>query len=179
MDRTWLAGRIALVQGDITKLDVDAIVNAANSSLLGGGGVDGAIHRAAGPQLLDECRELGGARTGEAKITKGYDLPARHVIHAVGPVWQGGSVGEDEALASCYRTAMRLAREHGLRSIAFPAISTGVYRFPLERATRIAVREVQRALEEPGATVERAVFCCFSATDRGTYERVLDDVLGH
>jgi O-acetyl-ADP-ribose deacetylase (regulator of RNase III) len=175
MERTWLGGRIALVQGDITKLDADAIVNAANASLLGGGGVDGAIHRAAGPELLEECRTLGGARTGEAKITKGYRLPARHVIHAVGPVWQGGSAGEDEALASCYRTAMRLAREHGLRSIAFPAISTGIYRFPLERATKIAVREVRRALEEPGATVERAVFCCFSATDRGVYEKVLDE----
>jgi O-acetyl-ADP-ribose deacetylase (regulator of RNase III) len=175
MERTWLGGRIALVQGDITKLDADAIVNAANASLLGGGGVDGAIHRAAGPELLEECRTLGGARTGEAKITKGYRLPARHVIHAVGPVWQGGSAGEDEALASCYRTAMRLAREHGLRSIAFPAISTGIYRFPLERATGIAVREVRRALEEPGSTVERAVFCCFSATDRGVYEKVLDE----
>ncbi len=173
MERTWFGGRVALVQGDITKLDVDAVVNAANASLLGGGGVDGAIHRAAGPGLLEECRALGGARTGEAKITKGHGLPARHVIHAVGPVWAGGSAGEDEALASCYRNAMRLAREHGLRSIAFPAISTGVYRFPVDRAARIAVREVRRALEDPGATVERAVFCCFSATDRGVYEKVL------
>jgi O-acetyl-ADP-ribose deacetylase (regulator of RNase III) len=174
MDRTWLGGRITVVQGDITRLATDAIVNAANTSLLGGGGVDGAIHRAAGPGLLEECRALGGARTGEAKITAGHGLPARHVIHAVGPVWQGGASGEDEALASCYRISMRLAAERGLRSIAFPAISTGVYRFPLERATRIAVAEVARALEA-GTSVERVVFCCFSAPDRQTYERVLDE----
>jgi O-acetyl-ADP-ribose deacetylase (regulator of RNase III) len=174
MERTWLAGRIALVQGDITTLEVDAIVNAANRSLLGGGGVDGAIHRAAGPGLLEECRTLGGARTGEAKMTRGHRLPARHVIHAVGPVWEGGSRGEDEALASCYRTAMRLAIEAALRSIAFPAISTGVYGFPIERATRIAVREVAAALGAP-TSVERAIFCCFSANDRAVYERVLDE----
>ena len=174
MGRTWLGGRIAVVQGDITTLAVDAIVNAANASLLGGGGVDGAIHRAAGPALLEECRALGGARTGEAKITRGHRLPARHVIHAVGPVWQGGGSGEEDALASCYRTAMRLAAEHDLRSIAFPAISTGIYRFPLEQATRIAVAEVVRALE--GDTpVETALFCCFSANDREVYERVLDE----
>jgi O-acetyl-ADP-ribose deacetylase (regulator of RNase III) len=174
MERTWLGGRIALVQGDITTLEVDAIVNAANRSLLGGGGVDGAIHRAAGPGLLEECRALGGARTGEAKMTGGHRLPARHVIHAVGPVWEGGSRGEDEALASCYRNAMRLANEAALRSIAFPAISTGVYGFPIERATRIAVREVAAALAAP-TSVERAVFCCFSAADRGVYERVLEE----
>ncbi len=173
MERTWLGGRISVVQGDITKLAVEAIVNAANSSLLGGGGVDGAIHRAAGPALLDECRTLGGARTGEAKITGGHRLAARHVIHAVGPVWRGGGAGEDEALASCYRSAMRLAAERGLRSIAFPAISTGVYGFPLERATRIAVVEVARALEG-GTTLEKAIFCCFSANDRAVYEKILD-----
>ncbi len=174
MGRTWLGGRIAVVQGDITTLAVDAIVNAANASLLGGGGVDGAIHRAAGPALLEECRALRGARTGEAKITRGHRLPARHVIHAVGPVWQGGGSGEEDALASCYRTAMRLAVEHGLRSIAFPAISTGIYRFPLEQATRIAVAEVVRALEA-ATSVQQVVFCCFSAGDREVYERVLDE----
>ncbi len=173
MERTWLDGRIALVQGDITRLAVDAVVNAANASLLGGGGVDGAIHRAAGPELLAECRGLGGARTGEAKMTRGYRLPARHVIHAVGPVWHGGAAGEDDALARCYRAALRLAADAGLRSIAFPAISTGVYAFPVERATRIAVGEVRRGLAAaPG--LERVVFCCFSAEDRALYERILD-----
>ena len=174
MERTWLGGRISLVQGDITRLDVDAIVNAANASLLGGGGVDGAIHRAAGPGLLEECRTLGGARTGEAKITGGHRLRARHVIHAVGPVWHGGGSGEDDALARCYRNALGLAAEHGCRSVAFPAISTGAYGFPLERATRIAVREVRAALSGGGG-VERVVFCTFSAGDRETYERALSE----
>jgi O-acetyl-ADP-ribose deacetylase (regulator of RNase III) len=174
MGRTWLGERIEVVQGDITRLVVDAIVNAANSSLLGGGGVDGAIHRAAGPDLVAECRLLGGAKTGEAKLTKGHRLPARHVIHAVGPVWNGGGHGEDEALASCYRNALRIAAERGLRSVAFPAISTGIFRFPLERATRIAVAEVRRALAVP-SSVEKVLFCCFSDADRETYERVLDE----
>jgi O-acetyl-ADP-ribose deacetylase len=173
MDRTWLGGRIALVIADITRLEVDGIVNAANSSLLGGGGVDGAIHRAAGPGLLEECRLLGGARTGEARITGGHRLAARHVIHAVGPVWQGGGRGEDELLASCYREALRLAAEQGLRSIAFPAISTGVYRFPVQRATAIAVAEVRRALEA-GSPVEQVIFCCFSAEHAAVYVEVLD-----
>ncbi len=171
MEPGW-RGRVEVVTGDITRLDVDAIVNAANATLLGGGGVDGAIHRAAGPGLLEECRGLGGAATGEVKMTGGHRLRARHVLHAVGPVWRGGGAGEDEALARCYRNALRLAREAGLRSVAFPAISTGAYGFPLERATRIAVAEVRRALEA-GSPIERVVFCPFSDADRAAYERVL------
>lgn len=148
------------VRGDITQLGVDAIVNAANESLLGGGGVDGAIHRAAGPDLLAECRTLGGCPTGQARITRGYRLKAKHVIHTVGPVWHGGGHGEDRLLESCYRASMALIRGHGLKSAAFPAISTGVYRFPLERATRIAVRTV--ADELASAPDVSVIFCCFS-----------------
>ncbi len=172
MEPTWKDGRIAVHQGDITRLDVDAIVNAANRSLLGGGGVDGAIHRAAGPGLLAECQTLGGCRTGGAKITGGHALRARHVIHTVGPVWYGGNQGEDELLASCYREALRLCIEHGLRSVAFPAISTGIYSFPLERAAEIAVREVWRGLDAPGAP-EKAVFCCFGAEAAQVYRETL------
>ncbi len=152
--------RIKIVTGDITRLAVDAIVNAANSTLAGGGGVDGAIHRAAGPELLKECLELGGCPTGSAKITGGYQLPARYVIHAVGPVWQGGAQGEPELLASCYRTCLELARQHNLKSIAFPAISCGVYRFPIDRAARIAVAEVSAFLKENDLP-EEVIFVCF------------------
>lgn len=153
--------RLEVIVADITGLSVDAIVNAANNSLLGGGGVDGAIHRAAGPELLAECRTLNGCATGGAKITKAYRLPARHVIHAVGPVWNGGSRGEDEALASCYVSAIELCRTNSLASVAFPAISTGVYRFPADRAARIAVSTTVHALAA-APSVSRIIFCCFS-----------------
>jgi len=169
--------RIEIVEGDITKLDVDAIVNAANKTLLGGGGVDGAIHRAAGPGLLEECRTLGGCETGQSKITGGYNLPARHVIHTVGPVWGGGSRGEDALLASCYRTSLELAAEHGLRTIAFPSISTGAYRFPVKRASRIAVSEVKAFLEE-NDTVEKVTLVCFGQKAYDIHVAALEEILG-
>ena len=151
-----------IIVADITTLAVDAIVNAANKSLLGGGGVDGAIHRAAGPDLLKECRTLGGCDTGSAKITRGYKLPAKHVIHAVGPVWHGGGSNEDALLASCYSTALDLAAANGLTSVAFPAISTGIYAFPQDRAARIAVGTVASMLKKNARTITKVIFCCFS-----------------
>jgi O-acetyl-ADP-ribose deacetylase (regulator of RNase III) len=164
--------RIAVVTGDITRLDVDAIVNAANESLLPGGGVCGAIHRAAGPELEAECRRIGHCPTGEARITAGYRLPARHVIHTVGPVWQGGTRGEPALLTGCYRNSLALAQQHGLSSIAFPAISTGIFGYPLEAATAIAVAEARRwvaAQPKP----ERVIFCCFSDRDAAVYSAAL------
>jgi O-acetyl-ADP-ribose deacetylase len=163
--------RITVAQGDITKQDVDAIVNAANTSLLGGGGVDGAIHRAAGPGLLAECRTLGGCPTGEARITKGYNLPARWVIHTAGPVWHGGTHNEDDLLASCYRSCLALAMQYTVHTIAFPAISTGIYGFPLERATRIAVTETARFLAG-NAEIEEVRFVCFGAETHRVYRAI-------
>jgi len=165
--------RLEVIVADISTLRVDAIVNAANSSLLGGGGVDGAIHDAAGPELLAECRTLNGCETGDAKITKGYRLKAGHVIHTVGPVWNGGTLGEDDLLASCYRRSIELCQKHGLASVAFPAISTGIYRFPADRAAGIALRTVVDEL--PAAPVlEQVIFCCFSEASAQLHQTALD-----
>jgi len=169
----WML-RLKVLRGNITKEKVDAVVNAANSTLLGGGGVDGAIHSAAGRELVEECRTLGGCPTGEARITKGYRLPARHVIHTVGPVWQDGSAGEDELLASCYRNSFALLEEHSLRSIAFPAISCGAYGFPIDRAAVIAVREIRTFLER-NTEVERVHVVCFDADVYEAYRTVLQE----
>ena len=168
-----MKNKIELIKADITKLDMDAIVNAANKSLLGGGGVDGAIHRAAGPKLLEECRSLNGCETGEAKITKGHGLPAKFVIHTVGPVWNGGKYNEHELLAGCYRNSLQLAVNNNCKTIAFPNISTGVYRFPKEAAAEIAISEVQQFLESDN-TIEKVLFVCFDDGNYGIYRGKLD-----
>ena len=167
--------RIELIEGDITKLDVDAIVNAANSSLLGGGGVDGAIHYAAGPQLVEECAKLGGCPTGEAKLTKGYRLPARHVIHTVGPIWRGGNNGEPEKLANCYRNSMQIAADNGFATIAFPAISTGVYGYPLQEAAQIAINQVIECLNEM-PSIKKVIFVLFGRKNFDIYTDILSNL---
>lgn len=166
--------KISVIKGDITLQKVDAIVNAANNSLLGGGGVDGAIHRAAGPGLLEECRRMDGCPTGEARITGGYNLPARYVIHTVGPVWHGGNDNEAESLAMCYRNCLEVALQHGIKTIAFPSISTGTYGFPIEPATRIAVREVNASLER-NESIEKVVFVCFNQTVYSCYLKLMNN----
>ena len=172
-----MKNRIKIIEGDITELKVDAIVNAANNSLLGGGGVDGAIHRAAGPELLEECRKLGGCSTGEAKITKGYKLPAKWVIHTVGPVWYGGNAGEDEMLAKCYQNSLALAEQYDIKTIAFPSISTGAYGFPMERATKIALREVKNFLEK-NTSIEKVILVCFGKSAYDSYLKAFKEIVG-
>ncbi|HEY0839900.1 MAG TPA: O-acetyl-ADP-ribose deacetylase [Vulgatibacter sp.] len=176
MADTFLGGRMELLQGDLTKLQVDAIVNAANRTLLGGAGLDAAVHRAAGPELLEACRKLGGAEPGDAKITPGFRLPAKWVIHAVGPIWKGGREGEAGLLASCYRRSLALAREHGARSLGFPSISTGAYRYPIEEAARIALGETRSSLEKEDLP-ERVIFCCFSRYDLDVYRLAAAELL--
>jgi O-acetyl-ADP-ribose deacetylase (regulator of RNase III) len=167
--------RIEVILGDITKINTDAIVNAANTTLLGGGGVDGAIHRAAGPALLEECRKLGGCPTGQARITRGYRLPAKFIIHTVGPVWRGGNDNEDQLLASCYRNSLKLAVEHGIKTIAFPSISTGAYRFPVKRAAKIAINEIKHFLANDDS-IEKVYIVCFDPQTMDAYMEALSDV---
>ena len=169
-----MKNRIEIYKGDITKQNVDAIVNAANTSLLGGGGVDGAIHRAAGPELLEFNRKLGGCKTGDAKISPGFNLPAKYIIHTVGPVWNGGKDNEDNLLASCYKNSLRLAVENKIKTIAFPAISTGVYRFPLERATKIAVTEIKKFIEK-NESIEKVIFVCFDEETYSVYQKLISN----
>ncbi len=170
-----MSGRIQVIKGDITKQEVDAIVNAANCSLLGGGGVDGAIHRAAGPELLNECRKLNGCKTGDAKLTKGYNLPAKYVIHTPGPIWRGGQKKEIELLASCYESCLRLASKHGCRTVDFPSISTGVYHFPLEKASVIAMSVIYDYLKEH-KEIERVRMVCFDDRTKSYYEKALSEL---
>lgn len=170
--------KIEICKGDITVMKADAIVNAANSTLLGGGGVDGAIHRAAGPKLLAECLTLGGCATGEAKITKGYNLPAKFVIHTVGPIWSGGKVGEEELLASCYRNSLGLAQKHAFKSIVFPSISTGAYRFPIQPACFIALKTVRACLKDNPGFFEKITFVVFSDNDLNIYRQAYQDIFG-
>jgi O-acetyl-ADP-ribose deacetylase (regulator of RNase III) len=172
-----LLNRLAVVEGDITRQSVEAIVNAANTTLLGGGGVDGAIHRAAGPELLAECRTLGGCATGQAKITKGYRLAAKWVIHTVGPVWRDGKRGEEELLASCYRSCFTLVEQHGIRTVAFPSISTGAYGFPMEQAARIAVTEAKSFLER-NTTVEKILLVCFGRNPFDIHVHAVNEIVG-
>jgi O-acetyl-ADP-ribose deacetylase len=171
-----MKNKIEIHKGDITKLNVDAIVNAANTSLLGGGGVDGAIHRSAGPELLAFNRKLGGCKTGEAKISPGFKLRSKYIIHTVGPVWEGGNYNEDDLLAKCYKNSLKLAVEKKIKTIAFPAISTGVYSFPLERATKIAISEVKKFLEK-NDSIEKVIFVCFDEETYNTYERIINNLV--
>lgn len=169
--------RLIIINGDITTVEVDAIVNAANNSLLGGGGVDGAIHRAAGPELLEECKRLNGCKTGEAKITKGYNLPAKYIIHTVGPVWEGGEKGEDDLLANCYKNTLKIAEEVGVETLAFPSISTGAYGFPLNRAARIAVNEINNFLESNNS-ISKVFIVCYDSDTFDSYIRAKIEICG-